>query len=60
MNYKQAMESKDAEGWKEEVENEHNRMLKHEVRKPVELNDVPKGAKVIDSTWAMKKRATEP
>jgi len=58
MNFKQAMKSQDAEAWKVEVENEHERMTtRHNVWEPVKRSDVPSGAKILDSTWAMKKKS---
>ena len=51
------MSSPDKEDWKEEVKNEHNRMVKHKVWKGVPRSAVPKGAKILTSTWAMKKKS---
>ncbi len=57
MNYRQAMESTDAEGWKREIDNEHERMVRDEVWEAVEKTDLPSDAKVITTTWACKKKA---
>ena len=57
MKYKEAMATKDAESWKKAVEEEHERMMKHNVWKPVPRVEVPKEATTITSTWAMKKKA---
>ena len=57
MKYKAAMASPEAKGWKEAVVEEHDRMVQHKVWKPVKRKDVPVGAKVITSTWAMKKKS---
>jgi hypothetical protein len=42
---------------KNPVEDEHKRMLKHNVWNPVPKEDVPDGAKILTFTWAMKKKA---
>ena len=57
MKYKEAMASPEAKGWKEAVVKDHDRMVQHKVWKPVKHKDVPAGAKVITSTWAMKKKS---
>jgi galactokinase/mevalonate kinase-like predicted kinase len=53
MKYNEAMSSKDSEQWKKAVEEEHQRMVDHKVKK----KDVPQGTKVLSSTWAMKKKS---
>ena len=40
------------------LEEEHERMLKHNVWPPVKKDEVPKHAKVLSTTWAMKKKAS--
>lgn len=57
MKYQQAMETEDKEHWTLAVKEEHARMVKHKVWEAVERNSVPKGAKIITSTWAMKKKS---
>jgi hypothetical protein len=57
MKYKEAMATADRAKWEKAVEEEHKRMLKHKVWKPVSRDEVPKGAKILTSTWAMKKKA---
>ena len=57
MKYDEAMASKDKKGWEASVEEEHERMVKRVVWKAIPPSDVPKNAKVIDTTWAMKKKA---
>jgi hypothetical protein len=57
MKYKEAMASSDRDKWQKAVDEEHERMLKHNVWKPVLRKDVPEGAKILTSTWAMKKKA---
>jgi hypothetical protein len=57
MKYDEAMAGPDADKWKIAVEEEHDRMVKHQVFKPVPPEKLPEGAKVLTSTWAMKKKA---
>jgi hypothetical protein len=57
MKYKDAMASKDAEKWKIAVSEEHQRMEDHGVFQPVPKEEIPDGAKVLTSTWAMKKKS---
>jgi hypothetical protein len=57
MKYKEAMASSDHDKWQQVLDEEHERMLKHNVSKPVLRKDVPEGAKILTSTWAMKKKA---
>ena len=38
------------------MEEENDRMIKKKVWKPVDRDSVPKDAKIIDSTWVMKKK----
>jgi hypothetical protein len=57
MKYDTAMKKADAISWKTAVEEEHNRMVDNEVWTPVPKSEVPVGAKVLTSTWAMKKKA---
>ena len=57
MKYKEAMRSRDREEWKKAVEEEHNNMKKYNVWTPVQIKDVPTNAKILTSTWAMKKKA---
>lgn len=56
MNYKQAMASKDADKWNEEVKNEYERFEKYKVFTPVKRADLEAGAKILTTTWAMKKK----
>ena len=57
MKYNEAMASKDKEHWKAAVDEEYARMRDNKVFKAVKREDVPDGANIIDSTWAMKKKA---
>ena len=56
MKYAEAMQS-DRVGWTKAVEEEYQRMVSNKVWVPVNIVDVPKGAKVLTSTWAMKKKS---
>ena len=57
MNYKQAMASSDRLEWKKEIANEKGRFDKYNVVTVVKRCDVPKGAKILTTTWTMKKKA---
>jgi hypothetical protein len=56
MKYKEAINGPDGKAWEKEIENEHERMVKNNAWEPVKKSLLPKGAKVIDSTWACKKK----
>jgi hypothetical protein len=43
---------------RKKIENEHDRMVKYNVWESVKKRLLPKGTKVIDSTWAYKKKST--
>jgi hypothetical protein len=58
IKYKQAMKTKDKDMWNEAVFEEHDRMVKRQVWRTELKKDVPKGAKILTSTWAMKKKAS--
>ena len=57
MKYKEAMNGPDKKEWDDAVDKEHERMTMKKVWKAVKKKDVPKGAKILSSTWAMKKKA---
>ena len=57
MKYDEAMVGPDADKWFDAAEEEHDRMVKHEVFKAVPPDKVPECAKVFNSTWEMKKKA---
>jgi Reverse transcriptase (RNA-dependent DNA polymerase) len=57
MKYKQAMEGQDAVHWQKAVYDEYKRMVENKVFQVVKRNQVPKHAKILTSTWAMKKKA---
>ena len=47
----------DEKEWEVSVQCEHDQMVKNEVRNVVNEQNIPKGADIIDSMWAMKKKA---
>ena len=57
MKYKEAMKQPDRENLADAVKEEHDRFVKYEVFKPVLIEKVPKDAKVLTTTWAMKKKS---
>jgi hypothetical protein len=57
VKYRDAMASGDATQWSRAVEEEHDRMVDNEVWSPVHKEDIPPNAKVLTSTWAMKKKS---
>jgi hypothetical protein len=58
MKYHEAISGPNGELWKEEVVQEHKRMINSGVFEPVKMSKVPKGVKLIDPTWAMKKKSS--
>ena len=44
----------DAQGWANAVKEEHKQMIANDVWRPVKRSKVPKGAKILTSTWACK------
>jgi len=57
MTYQEVMNTQDRDKWRKAVEEEHERMIKNKVWKPVDRDSVPEDAKIIDSTWVMKKKS---
>ncbi len=57
MKHQAAIHGPDGKEWKEEIKNKHKHMLKNEVFEAVEKSKLPNGAKVINSTWAFKKKS---
>ena len=51
------MASMEKTNWQASVNHEHEQMLKNDVWEVVDKNNIPPGADIIDSTWAMKKKA---
>jgi hypothetical protein len=59
MKYHEAINGPDGDAWKAEVKKEHgSRMVHNKVIEPVSLSDLSKNEKVIDTTWAMKKKSS--
>jgi hypothetical protein len=54
LNYKKAIQSPDAEEWCKEIRNEKARFDKYNALTAVPRSLLPKGAKVLTITWAMK------
>ena len=57
IGYDEAMQRKDRNEWLKSINEEHDRMLNNKVWMVVKKKDVPNNADIIDSTWAMKKKA---
>jgi hypothetical protein len=57
MKYKEAMNSLDKTKWEQGVETEHEKMKTYQVFKPVDVEEVPQDAKILTSTWVMRKKA---
>jgi len=57
LKYKEAINGSDREDWLKAIGEEHERMVKNNVFKTVKRKNVPKGSKIITSTWACKKKA---
>ena len=58
MKYHETINGPDGKLWKAEVAKEHQRMIDIGVFEPVKLSKVPKGVKLINTTWAMKKKSS--
>ena len=59
MKYHEAMATADKDKWTEAVKEEYDRMTKFKVFQAVPKSEVPDDAKVLTSTWAMKKKANK-
>jgi hypothetical protein len=57
MKYNEAMATNDRKKWEIAVKEEKKRMDDSGVFQPIPRDKVPKGAKILTSTWAMKKKA---
>ena len=55
LGFEEAMVSPDKDNWQASVDQEHERMLKNGVWEVVDHSNIPEGANIIDTTWAMKK-----
>jgi hypothetical protein len=58
LKYDQAMTGPDVDKWAMAVLEEHDRMENNEVWAPVSINQIPVDAKILTSTWAMKKKSS--
>ena len=58
MKYDKAVNGPDGVAWKAEVEKEHQQMVFNAVFEAFKMADLLKGTKVIDTTWAMKKKSS--
>ena len=56
VKYDEAMKSGDVDKWHDAVQEEHNKFKKTKVDRPVPRSNVPRWAKILTSTWAMKKK----
>lgn len=57
LKFNEAMQSKDKEHWKNSVDEEHQRFVQHKAFQQVKKKDLPPKAKILSSTWAMKKKS---
>ena len=57
MMYDEAMASPDRLHWEKAVKEEHEKMVAHGVWVPVKRSDLTKDDDIIDTVWAMKKKA---
>ena len=57
MKFDEAMQTKDRKSWMGAVKEEFDRMMKYKVFRLVPRNLVPRFAKILTSTWAMKKKS---
>jgi hypothetical protein len=58
MKYHEAINGSDGKLWKAEVTKEHQRTIDSGVFEPMKLSKVLKGVKLINTTWAMKKKSS--
>ena len=56
MKFDQAMATEESEQWEDAVDDEHERMKKNKVFEARPRSEVPNGAKILSSTWSMKKK----
>jgi hypothetical protein len=57
MKFDEAMKTSEAAEWKKAVEEEYQRMVENDVWTPVPKSEVGNDAKILSSTWAMKKKS---
>ena len=58
LGYNEAMAQPDKTKWDESIGEEHRRMEDNGIFESVPISQVPADADVIDSTWAMRKKAS--
>ena len=56
MTYQEAMDALNREEWEKAIKLEHKKMVKYNVFQVVKEEDVPNKTKLMDFTWAMKKK----
>jgi hypothetical protein len=56
MKFEEVMNSGDVIQWDNTVNEEQDQFVKHKVWKAVLRRDIPAAAKILTSTWAMKKK----
>jgi hypothetical protein len=57
MKYHEAVNGPDGKIWKAKVKTEHGRMVKIGAFEKVKLSEFPSEVKIIDTTWAMKRKS---
>jgi Reverse transcriptase (RNA-dependent DNA polymerase) len=57
LKFNEAMQTHNMKEWLKAVAEEQDHMKKYEVCKPVKQSELPKNAKVLSTTWVMKKKA---
>ena len=57
MKYNEAMATEDKPHWDNAVGAEHDKMKKYQVFKMMAMKDLPAHAKILKTTWAMKKKS---
>jgi hypothetical protein len=57
MTYEETIQEPDAAEWQKEIDKEHARMMQHKAWVAIPRSEVPKGTKILGSTWAMKRKA---
>jgi hypothetical protein len=58
MKFNEATSEDDKLNWDKAVTEEHECMTNHKAWEEHDINTLPKGTKIITSTWAMKKKAS--
>jgi hypothetical protein len=58
MKYNEAMAGPNKKEWEKAVKEVHNKFKQYGVFETIKVDDIPTNAKVMTSTWAMKKKAS--